>query len=354
MSPDNTESALAGSAAAGSCCNTECGLIVTGATGWIGRAVVAHARSQGRVVVEAGRQIDGATTEKVVRFDLGDPESTIALRLEKQLRAASSWAVIHCAGLAHVKVEDSDSRDALYRINVDGTARMAKVCSTLGIRRFVHASTIAVYDWGPRQPIAARNETGRLGPSTAYGVTKLEAERVVMQSGLDVRIMRLATVFGAGDKANFSRLATAIRRRRFVVPSRGDQRKSCIDVDSAARTLIAIAGMPDPEHRLVNVAFPEAPTLAEISFALAGVCGVPAPLHIPESLLRVAAWFGTRAAGLGLPAPLTSSDLNKLCAWTWVDASRAIKILPELRSRTFADAMQQAAQYYRTTPSMSC
>lgn len=348
MSPDIARSSSAGPDETSLSCGSDCGLIVTGATGWIGRAVVTHAKSQGRVVVRAGRRVDHNTSEMVVRFDLGDSESAIAARLEPCLQAASSWALIHCAGLAHVKVENPDSRDTLHRINVNGTAKMAEVCSTLGIRRFVQASTIAVYDWGSEQPVAARDETGRVQPSTAYGQTKLEAERVAKQSGLDVRIVRLATVFGTGDKANFSRLATAIRRRQFFIPGRGDQRKSCIDVDSAARTLIAIAGMPDPVHRLVNVAFPEAPTLTEISLTLAGACGVPAPLHIPESLLRVAALCGTRAASMGLPAPLTSCDLNKLCAWTWVDASRVIGIFPELRSRTFADAMQQSAQYYRT------
>ena len=347
MSPDIARSSAAGPDEAGSNCPSDCGLIVTGATGWIGRTVVAHARSQGRVVVEAGRQVDDSPLETVVRFDLGDPESEIASRLEKCLHMASSWVLIHCAGLAHVKVEDRVSREALHRINVDGTAMMAKVCSTLGIQRFVQASTIAVYDWGAGQPIAACDEIGRVGPSTAYGATKLEAERVAEQSGLDVRIVRLATVFGTGDKANFSRLAKAIRRRRFVIPGRGDQRKSCIDVDSAARTLIAIAGMPDPLHRLVNVAFPEAPTLAEISQTLAGVCGVTAPLRMPESLLRVAAWCGSRAASLGLPAPLTSSDLSKLCAWTWVDASRAVEMFPDLRSHTFTGAMRRAARYYR-------
>lgn len=347
MSPDIARSSFAGADEAVSNCGSDCGLIVTGATGWIGRAVMAHARGQGRVVVGAGRQVADSSSEPVVRFDLGDPESEVASRLEKCLHLASSWALIHCAGLAHVKVEDRVSRDALHRINVDGTARIAKICSALGIRRFVQASTIAVYDWGAGQLPVARDETGRVRPSTAYGATKLEAERVAEQSGLDVRIVRLATVFGTGDKANFFRLAKAIRRRRFVIPGRGDQRKSCIDVDSAARTLIAIAGMPDPVHRLVNVAFPEAPTLAEISQTLAGLCGVPSPPHMLESLLRVAAWCGSRAASLGLPAPLTSSDLTKLCAWTWVDASRAVEMFPELRSRTFADAMRQAAQHYR-------
>ena len=347
MSPDIARSSSAGVDEAYSNRGSDCGLIVTGATGWIGRAVVAHARSQGRVVVGAGRQVANSPSETVARFDLGDPESAIASRLEKYLHTASSWALIHCAGLAHVKVEDRASRDVMHRINVDGTARMAKVCSTLGVRRFVQASTIAVYDWGSGEPHVARDETGRVGPSTAYGATKLAAERIAEQSGLDVRIVRLATVFGTGDRANFFRLAKAIRRRRFVIPGRGDQRKSCIDVDSASRTLIAIAGMPDPAHRLVNVAFSEAPTLAEISQTLAGVCGVSPPSHMPEILLRAAAWCGSRAASLGLPAPLASSDLTKLCAWTWVDASRAIEMFPELRSRTFVDAMRQAAQHYR-------
>jgi len=345
MSPDTTPPCSTAPREAGSSGVGNCGLIVTGASGWIGRAVVRHARSEGRLVVGACRQ--ASDNPGMVRFDLSESESAITSRLEGVMKTASSWAVIHCAGLAHVGIEDRESQAALHRINIDGTARMTKVCSSLGVRRFVQVSTIAVYDWRHEQPRTPRDETELAAPRTVYGATKLEGERVVEQSGLDYLIIRLGTVFGSGDRANFSRLASAIRRRRFVIPGRGDQRKSCINLDSAARTLVAGADVVEPLHRLVNVALPEAPTLARISQAIAAGCGVPAPPHVPESMLRVAAWCGDRAASLGLPAPLTSSDLSKLCAWTWVDASRAIKMFPALQDLTFEKAMWQAAQHYR-------
>jgi UDP-glucose 4-epimerase len=217
----------------------------------------------------------------------------------------------------------------------------------LGIHRFVQVSTIAVYDWEYGQPHEPCDETDRVGPSTAYGATKLAAEKIVENSSLDARIIRLATVFGVGDKANFFRLARAIRRRRFVIPGRGEQRKSCIDVDSVARVLVAMAGTSQPAHRLLNLALPAAPSLAEVSRTLAAVCDAPSPPHVPESVLRVVGWCGTKAASLGLPVPLTSTDLSKLCAWTWVDASRAVAMFPDLLSRSFSDALWQAAHHYR-------
>jgi nucleoside-diphosphate-sugar epimerase len=329
--------------AAGGC---DCGLIVTGASGWIGRAVVLKAHAQGLVVVAARRQPAKTGGVAEVRLDLDDSHIEIARQFAAVLKSAKSWAVVHCAGLAHMRNETGSVRLALHRVNVEGTEKLTKVCALVGIERFVQVSSIAVYDWADGRFASPRRESDSVGPSTSYAETKLKAEQVVEQSGLDSRVVRLATVFGVGDKANFARLAKAVRRGTFVVPGRGGQRKSCIDIDTAAESLIAIAKEPYPDHRLVNLAFPEAPTLGDIADRMAVACNAPLPMRVPEFIMRVAACAGGVASIAGLPAPLTPSDLKKLCASTWVDASRAASMIPALRQRTFNTAFDLAAQYY--------
>jgi nucleoside-diphosphate-sugar epimerase len=323
-----------------------CGLIVTGASGWLGRAVVQLATTLGCVVVAASRRSVAQKGSTRVEFDLQYDDVAIAKTFEPLLAAAPTWALIHCAGLAHVSREDAQACERLYQINVEGTARLVRTCLRVGVQRFVNVSSISVYDWARGRPERPHTEVDPVGPKTEYGKTKLAGERIVAESNLDWRVARLATVFGSDDRANFARLATAIRRRRFVVPGVGDQRKSCIDIDTAARTLVALALLPDPATRIVNIGFPESPTLAEITAALAALFSLPSPPNIPIAALQMAAWCGSIADRLKLPAPITSRDLERLCAWTWVDSSLAAEMFPELASATFAAVLERSSTYY--------
>lgn len=325
------------------------GLIVTGAGGWIGGRVVADALGRDLSVIALTRR--PATFPAGVRpliADFEDGAASLARSIEPMLTAATSWAVVHCAGVAHVRFEDEAERQRLRRGNVEAVDTLLAACARLGLRRFVHVSSIAVYDWRDVTGRAPKTESDAVGPTSVYGQTKLEGERLVQKSDLDWTIARLATVFGPGDQANFQRLARAIRCRRFLVPGQGDQRKSCIDVATAARALVTLAGGPRASRTTLNLALPESPSLLEISTQLARICHVPRPRHMPLPVLRAAAAAGGLAAWLGLPSPLTPNDLAKLCAWTWVDASRAATLIPELRDQSFVAAIAAAGSDYAT------
>lgn len=323
------------------------GLIVTGAAGWIGRQVVANALARGLTVVAMTRRPMPLPNRAIpLACDLEQGESAICGQLEPVLAKAQSWSVVHCAGVAHVREEDYKARALLQRMNVEAVLSLVAACGVLGLRRFVQVSSIAVYAW-PEGPAARpRTELDPVGPTTCYGRTKLHGEQLVEQSDLDWRVARLATVFGQGDRANFYRLAQAIKRRRFLVPGSGDQRKSCIDVGTAARALVAMALDPHLSRCILNIALPEAPTLLEVATQLALICDAPPPARMPLSILRGAAACGALASAIGLPTPLTPSDLAKLCAWTWVDAGRAAHLMPDLGQRSFAATIAAAANEY--------
>jgi UDP-glucose 4-epimerase len=177
-------------------------------------------------------------------------------------------------------------------------------------------------------------------------LSKLRAEELVRVSGLDWQIARLGTVFGTGDRANFSRLAQGLRTRRFVLPGDGVARKSVLPVAKAAELLGRMAVAEAPQRRILNVAAPVAPSLAEICRAFSTVCGFRYPRRIPLLAMKTMARIGDVAAGPIPGFPLTSSVLSKLTTSTVLDVSRMQESFPSVKWDSFEEGVRQAAEYY--------
>lgn len=318
-------------------------ILVTGAAGWIGRQVCSKLQTRGcRVAAYDLVAGEGPWAEAYVGGldDLAQP----SVELQRLLGTVAT--VVHCAGRAHRPVETAAEVALFERTNVVGTRDLLSACLASGVKRIVYVSTIAAYDWATAAG-AGVSEDAEQKPATAYARTKLEGERLVRESGLDWRAVRLATVFGAGDRANFSKLASALRCGRFVVPGQGTARKSVIPVELAAEVLVRLALLDEPKHRLLNVALPAAPTLREICDAFSVECGFPRAKSATMGLLRCAGFAGDLVARVRPNFPLTTTNLRKLTTSTVVDASRLYETLPEMSWPTFAEALAPAAEYYR-------
>src|SRR5688572_5376352 len=146
-------------------------ILVTGGTGVLGPSVVRQLVAAGHVVRVFARSAPqaGALPEGIDSY-IGDVTDTASLGAA----CAGVDVVIHLAGLLHVS--DAPERD-YQRTNVGGTANLLEAAKVAGARRFVLASTIAVYGY---------NRTGRLDedtrpePDTPYGRSKLAAERTAL------------------------------------------------------------------------------------------------------------------------------------------------------------------------------
>jgi UDP-glucose 4-epimerase len=163
---------------------------------------------------------------------------------------------------------------------------------------------------------------------------------------LDWRIARLGTVFGVGDKANFSRLAQGLRNRRFVLPGDGAARKSVLTVAKAAEVLGRLAIDESSQRMVFNVAAPEAPSLAEICRAFSRVCGFRYPPRIPMPVMKTLARIGDAVAGVNPGFPLTSSVLAKLTTSTVLDVSRMRECFPDVAWESFEESLRRSAEYY--------
>lgn len=323
------------------------GVLVTGANGWIGREVCRSLRAQGCFVVACDIEEQSGEWDCFIRIDLNDDLIASITESQKILEEASEWSLIHCAGYAHRPIETPEEVNRFYAINEGGTKKVIAWCRLLSVERIVYISSIAFYDWDACSERTALSEDAPLLGTTAYADSKLKGELCVRDSGLDYRVVRLATVFGKGDRANFAKLAKALKANNFIVPGTGDARKSVISVNRAAEWIGKLALMPEPAHRLINLGFLQASTLGEICQAFSDQCGFPQSRRAPLWFLRFAAFAGDLITKIKPNFPLTSVNVHKLTRSSCVDCSRAAEVFPELSKVSFADELKNASEYYQ-------
>lgn len=182
-------------------------VFLTGGSGFVGAAIHALAR---RTSISMR-----APTHR--EADILRPET-----LEASMRGAST--VIHAAGATHLFDPTPASEAALWQTNVDGTRNVVRAARRVGARHVILVSSVAVYS-----------------PEGAYATSKVQAEAAAIEEAgtlLPLTILRLATVYGEGDRGNVLRLIRFIDRRRFVWIGRGENRKSLIDRDEAAAAIL--------------------------------------------------------------------------------------------------------------------
>jgi dTDP-4-dehydrorhamnose reductase len=177
-------------------------LLVTGAGGMLGRAVVDAATRLGHDVRAASR----------AELDVTDAEAT---RLA--LAAAGAHAVVNCAAYTDVDGAESD-RARAEAVNALGAENVAAAAQRIGAL-IVHVSTDYVFDGSKREPWLESDAAGPLG---VYGETKLAGERAVAAANPAHAIVRTAWLFGAGGR-NFVDTMLALGAQREEVSVVTDQ-----------------------------------------------------------------------------------------------------------------------------------
>jgi nucleoside-diphosphate-sugar epimerase len=221
-------------------------VLVTGASGFIGRAVSPRLRAAGHRVAITTR--DGRSAQDL---DVDDVHITGPLGPETDWRTALEGveAVVHLAARVHVMDETADA-DMLHRqANTEGTLSLAEAAAAAGVRRFVFLSTVKVN--GERTTTAPFRESDPLAPDDPYARSKSEAEMglagIAQRTGLEVVVVRPPLVYGPGVRGNFLSLlkicqagaplplAGAVNRRSLIfVGNLADAIARCLDHPAAA------------------------------------------------------------------------------------------------------------------------
>ena len=186
-------------------------LAVTGATGFVGQALLDRAVASGIPVRALARQPQPARAG--VEWIAGDLDNRAALTA----LLSGAEAAIHVAGV--VNAPDAAAFEAA---NVGGTLNVIEACLAAGVQRLVHVSSLSA-----REP-----------ELSAYGASKARAEKLVRASGLDWTILRPPGIYGPRDVDYFEMFRLA-KWGIMPVPPR-DGRASIIHVDDLARLLLAL------------------------------------------------------------------------------------------------------------------
>jgi dTDP-4-dehydrorhamnose reductase len=198
-------------------------LIVTGAGGMLGRAVVDAAARRGHDVHAATRS----------QLDVTNP---VALR--RVMREQRPHAVVNCAAYTDVDGAEADPATA-EAVNSTGAGNVAEAAAEVGAA-IVHVSTDYVFDGCKREPLLESDPTAPLG---VYGETKLAGEVAVAAANPAHAIVRTAWLFGSGGK-NFVDTMLALGAQREEVSVVCDQTGCPTWTGHLARALVQLAEQP--------------------------------------------------------------------------------------------------------------
>jgi nucleoside-diphosphate-sugar epimerase len=299
-------------------------VVVTGADGFVGRALCAHLRDTGVAFRGLVRCLTPDTAARPDLLPVGD----LAAIGEDALRRAldSARVVVHLAGRAHVMREAAADPAAAYRsANALATERVARAAAAAGAVHFIFASTVKV-NGEATLPGCPWRESDPPRPCDAYAVSKWEAERlladVARDTGLRVTVLRLPLVHGPGMKGNFARLQWAIARGLPLPLAAIDNRRSLLGVANFADAIEALLTRPPAVRGVATyfVADAEPVSTPDLVRAMARALGVaPRLVHVPVGVLRFAAACAGAAAAMERLVGSLEVDTAALradCGWS--------------------------------------
>ncbi|MEJ2653574.1 MAG: NAD-dependent epimerase/dehydratase family protein [Gammaproteobacteria bacterium] len=258
-------------------------VLLTGATGFVGRHVGAYLQAAGfqvRAAVRAAAALPSAW-EQVEIGEIG-PETVWDAALDKV------DAVVHLASHSPRPGASAAETAAAYRrINVAGSECLARAALEAGARRLVYLSTIKVNGETTPLDVPFTAETPPR-PQDVYGETKRQAEErlraIGAEGGLETVILRSPIVYGPGVRANFLALLRLVERGLPVPLSRVRNRRSMIYVDNLADIILRCLDAPQASGQTYLVSD-------------------DMDVSTPELMDRIAAQFGRKLRSW--PVPVT-------------------------------------------------
>ena len=274
-------------------------IVVTGADGFVGSALVAQFVATGRPFVAAVRRHSAGAVAKPHHRTVGDLATASAAALDALVAGAA--AIVHLAGRAHVLADTAPDPGALYQAsNVVATERLAAAAVRAGVRRFVLASTIKVHGetTASGRPFRADDP---FAPADAYARSKVEAERalaaIAAGTSLDAIVLRLPLVYGPRVKGNFAILLDTVAREALLPFGGVANRRDFLYVGNLVHALGALVDAPETLGGAWLVADGEAVATSELVRRVAAALGVtPRVPKVPPSLLTLAAAVTGRGA----------------------------------------------------------
>lgn len=208
-------------------------VFITGANGFIGRALMERYRALGCEI--AGVDVVADPARNVVAGNINEPRHWASL-------AAGCELFIHTAAVVSLSAEWDEYRE----ISVKAVRRMIDVATASGCRRFVHFSSIAAmgFDYPAN---ADEREPVVIGPDYRYGVAKGASEHVVLAAHaageIDCTIIRPGDVYGPGSRAWVVEPLRMAKKGKLLLPNGGEGIFTPVYVDDLLDGVMLAAGL---------------------------------------------------------------------------------------------------------------
>lgn len=221
-------------------------ILVVGGAGYVGAVLTEELLEHGFAVKVLDRLYFGDTGLRNVRDRVELVTQDIRTIEPKLLEGVD--AVINVAGLSNDPTAEYNPR-ANYEMNTLATRQIARMCKTVGIRRFLFASSCSIYDTGvgnDEQDIL-QHETGQVAPKAAYSSSKYEAERTLLEmvdNDFCPVILRNGTIYGFSPRMRYDLVVNtfikdALSKGYITLFYGGEMWRPLIDVRDVARASIA-------------------------------------------------------------------------------------------------------------------
>ncbi len=287
-------------------------VLVTGASGFVGRHLAPALAREGWVVRRAVRRSAGASDEVLIE--------SIGPATDWQAALNGVDAVVHLAARVHHQHEEHAVE--LYRdVNIEGTLHLARSAMKAGVRQFIFVSTVLVHGRS-NDGRAPFSENDVLTPRGLYGMSKAAAEaglKTLAQTGeMRVTVIRPPLVYGADAKGNFALLTKAVRRGIPLPFAAIRNHRAFLSVENLSSFILQRLSRADKNFDVFLVADQEQVSTPEFVERLARAAGTsPKLFSMPTSILAALLRVSGRQEACDSLIGSLELDLSKAASTGW-------------------------------------
>jgi nucleoside-diphosphate-sugar epimerase len=308
-------------------------LLITGANGFVGRALTFEAVARG-LMVRAASRCYSAFPETIECVSVGDIDGNT----DWHDALTSCDVVAHLAARAHVMHDTTTEPFTEFRkVNVDGTLNLARQAASAGVKRFVFISSIGVNGAETfSAPLAVQDEPA---PHSPYAVSKHEAElglkALALETGMEVVIIRPPIVYGPNAPGNFGSLMRWLSRGLpLPLGAVTLNRRSLVALDNLVDLILTCLQHPKAANQTFLVSDGDDLSTTELLQRMSKAMNRPARLlPVPVSLLA----FSARMLG-------KTSVAQRLLGSLQVDISKTCELLDWKPPVSVDEGLRRAAQ----------